>query len=76
MSLHSETLCWFHASQFLILLIIAACLTEKQQVRIVCLLSTTLTMIPPIRLCGLVDIVEFDVENSVIIYIQVYFIEL
>jgi hypothetical protein len=45
-------------------------------VRILCLLSTTLTTIPPIPFCALVDIVNFDVDSSVIIYIQASFIEL
>ena len=44
--------------------------------RIVCLLSTTLTTIPPIPLCVFVDIVNFDVDSSVLIYIQDVFIEL
>ena len=32
MSLHSDTLFWFRVNQSLLLLIIAACLTEKQQI--------------------------------------------
>jgi hypothetical protein len=35
MSLHSDTLFWFLANQSLLLLIIAVCLAEKQQIPIV-----------------------------------------
>jgi hypothetical protein len=34
MSLHSDTLFWFRANQSLLLLLSAACLTEKQQIPI------------------------------------------
>ena len=44
--------------------------------RNLCLLFTTLTTIPPIPFCAFVDIVNFDVDSSVIIYIQASFIEL
>ena len=44
--------------------------------RMLCLLSTTLTTIPQIPFCALVDIVNFDIDSSVIIYIQASFIEL
>ena len=34
MSLHSDTLFWFLANQFLLFLIYAVCLVEKQQIPI------------------------------------------
>ena len=34
MTLHSDTLFWFRANQFLLLLLNAACLAEKQQIQI------------------------------------------
>ena len=64
MSLHSDTLTWFWANQYLLLFVKAVCLAEKQQIPIVlslmwpirglnplsiALLASTLTITPPIR---------------------------
>ena len=75
-SLHSNTLPLSRAKQYSILHITDVCLSMQQQMRIMCLSSTILTMIPPMWLCALIDIVGFDVESSILIYIQISFIEL
>ena len=81
MSLHSDTLFWVRASQYLLFLLNAACLAEKQQIPILkslvwpdwgsnprstALEASTLTIMPSMRLAGIEARTQFStIECSI-----------